>query len=773
MKFSLFSKSVWKKWLISYFIILLVPVIVGWGIYVSIEDIVQNEVNRTNSHLLLQIKSELDGVLADTERLNRELGYDFNVKDVLRMGEEIPDRSRYTILQLQKSLLNSQKASDNFEDIFLYFKSSDLVVSSSNALRSKEFYDTYFSDADMYDEWMEMLWGDNFETVYTDWKYVKNLEAIDVVASLKSYVNLTGKGSRVAVVSLLNRDGLLERFQNIINLNHGSVYILYENGNVLAGSDEGAAFEVMGYGELEEGKSHLRANIDGNDSVISYVQSDLAPIKYVCVYSYGEFWSKVENVRLITLYGLILVLIIAFPLTYVFVKRNYRPVNDILKYIVHESDNKMPGSEDEYIFIAREMSKAFNEKKEILSKMEMQSNLIKNNFFIKALKHGNLSQTDIDDAKKYLDTKFEEAYFLTVMLYADDFVNLFGGEDSMPPEEKHKYSLIIMENIFRELLSEYFACETVIFADCVVGVLNTDKKDISDLKSRLAAIIKKGENIIENHFGLLFKVGVSDIHIGMVNLYEAMSESEQVREYNKISEIEQICFYSDLDIGNPIDYYYPIDREYRLINRIKAGDYETASVILAEIYDINFNKNKLVNQFGKYLMYNILGTLMKVIFSDARSDEFLEDVGETEALINTNNIAGSIERVEKLLEKICLSFSEHIEDKNEVLTINITKYVEENFKNEDLNVNSIGEKFKMSASYISKIFKKESGISLMDYINMVRIQKAKEYMKEGGKTLAEVAKISGYGSVRTFGRIFSKTEGITPSEYKKLVKEGQ
>jgi len=72
----------------------------------------------------------------------------------------------------------------------------------------------------------------------------------------------------------------------------------------------------------------------------------------------------------------------------------------------------------------------------------------------------------------------------------------------------------------------------------------------------------------------------------------------------------------------------------------------------------------------------------------------------------------------------------------------------------------------MHPSYISKLYKAQSGDGILDSINKVRIEKSKEVMREQKVNLEEVAKATGYSNVRTFTRAFMKIEGITPGKYK-------
>lgn len=85
---------------------------------------------------------------------------------------------------------------------------------------------------------------------------------------------------------------------------------------------------------------------------------------------------------------------------------------------------------------------------------------------------------------------------------------------------------------------------------------------------------------------------------------------------------------------------------------------------------------------------------------------------------------------------------------------------------EELNVSTIADRFDLHPNYLSRLFKQQVGIGLLDYINMVRIEEAKKLLKSEYGNLETIARKVGYTNVKTFTRVFTKTEGITPGKYR-------
>lgn len=96
----------------------------------------------------------------------------------------------------------------------------------------------------------------------------------------------------------------------------------------------------------------------------------------------------------------------------------------------------------------------------------------------------------------------------------------------------------------------------------------------------------------------------------------------------------------------------------------------------------------------------------------------------------------------------------------------IKKYIEENYIQPSLNVTSIAKTFGFNPSYLSRLFKAETDINLIDYINGCRMKKAIEYAKKG--TLMYIAaKNVGISDPNYFGKCFKKYTNQNYSELKK------
>ncbi len=99
------------------------------------------------------------------------------------------------------------------------------------------------------------------------------------------------------------------------------------------------------------------------------------------------------------------------------------------------------------------------------------------------------------------------------------------------------------------------------------------------------------------------------------------------------------------------------------------------------------------------------------------------------------------------------------------------KYIQENYQNEDMSLQSVASKVNVSSNHFSTIFRKETGENFIDYLTAVRMDKAKELLCLTGMKSSDVGFEVGYRDPHYFSYIFKKTQGMSPKEYRRAKKE--
>lgn len=95
------------------------------------------------------------------------------------------------------------------------------------------------------------------------------------------------------------------------------------------------------------------------------------------------------------------------------------------------------------------------------------------------------------------------------------------------------------------------------------------------------------------------------------------------------------------------------------------------------------------------------------------------------------------------------------------------KYVDQSFAEPDLTLQDVADHVRVSPTYLSKLLKKEVGLSFIDYLTEVRIRKAMLYMNDPNYKVYEIAEKVGYNSQHYFSNAFKKITGVSPMSYRK------
>ncbi len=140
----------------------------------------------------------------------------------------------------------------------------------------------------------------------------------------------------------------------------------------------------------------------------------------------------------------------------------------------------------------------------------------------------------------------------------------------------------------------------------------------------------------------------------------------------------------------------------------------------------------------------------------------------SETATSSGILLNTITTIERYLDKYdSFENSEPVSDKSNFY-IQIKSYIDNNYSDPMLCLGELSTKFKINSSYLSSQFKKEFKIGVTDYITSVRIEAAKKLLATTDESNEKISQRVGYLNIRTFLRVFSKYEKVTPKEYRRL-----
>lgn len=147
----------------------------------------------------------------------------------------------------------------------------------------------------------------------------------------------------------------------------------------------------------------------------------------------------------------------------------------------------------------------------------------------------------------------------------------------------------------------------------------------------------------------------------------------------------------------------------------------------------------------------------KMMFEKIKSELALEDKYAREIIKNT--ILEFFVRFLRTLKNDG-DFEKEVSLADEITAYLIAHY------SEDLNQKSVAQRFFISRSYLSKLFKAKTGRGFNEYLNKIRIEQAKTALKTTALPVTEIAFGCGFNDSNYFSKIFKKVEGVSPLNYR-------
>ena len=216
---------------------------------------------------------------------------------------------------------------------------------------------------------------------------------------------------------------------------------------------------------------------------------------------------------------------------------------------------------------------------------------------------------------------------------------------------------------------------------------------------------------------------------------------------------------------------YPIDSERQLQQSIRAGDKEGSqrllNVLLSGLYLACGNDLAKIKQHVHSLLVLMSraaidgGADVNDIFRLSQSYE-----PEIEKLRN-------LEELNRWLSMVLHRFINFVFDFNDIKHHNViyqaTAYIKENLA-EKLTLEDAAEHVSLSKSYFCRILKDELGYTFTEYVNHLRVERAKLYLRDSTMSIADIAYAVGFDDQSYFTRIFKKLTNVSPGQYRKSKK---
>ena len=208
-----------------------------------------------------------------------------------------------------------------------------------------------------------------------------------------------------------------------------------------------------------------------------------------------------------------------------------------------------------------------------------------------------------------------------------------------------------------------------------------------------------------------------------------------------------------------------IENELKTVEiHICNGDMIDLKKILKRIFSVEYIINsELTVRAVYFLVVNVIIMAIRKLNIEIPSSVVDAVLSET-ALSTIQNVDELSEYIYDFVFELLVNQKDYFPSTDMVIK-RIVYYVNVNFS-KDLSVKEIGSQFGLTPNYLSQIFKKETGMSFVNYLNNLRIEKACGLLRNSDIKIAEVANQIGYNDNQYFYRVFKKYTGKTPIEYR-------
>lgn len=121
--------------------------------------------------------------------------------------------------------------------------------------------------------------------------------------------------------------------------------------------------------------------------------------------------------------------------------------------------------------------------------------------------------------------------------------------------------------------------------------------------------------------------------------------------------------------------------------------------------------------------------------------------------------------LESYIQYLLDRYGETTHNSSDVLMENIKSYIDENLMH-DFSMEDLAAIFNYNEKYLGRLFKQKTGITVKEYCNLAKVEKAKALLTGSSMNIANIAACAGYNNVTYFNRVFKNATGQSPVEYR-------
>jgi AraC-like DNA-binding protein len=726
------------RWFVSYLAILVIPLIFSIAVYFYSLHIINRNSKEIYESSLEQIRIEVDNYFDGVSQILQQLSLNTDIQVLTLVKDSLQPRDQWTLVESIAEIKKARLIFPLIEDIFVVLNPLDSVITTSAYMTLDLFYHLYYENED--------IGLEEFKTMMRDPRRNEIRLVKDKILILKATtMGFLGDNSATLVIAC-QKEKFDSRYLNMYENNGGRIFIVNKNNQLVFSSDENGTIPSF------QGSTGL---MDGLSCRVLSLDSRIMNWRYLYFIPERLEKAQARQIQFFTFAGLLVCSFFCVFLSYWLTKRHYDPVKKLMA--VFSRPERMDKGEDEFGWMEK---KAMDTQRALGNNLQILRKYCVNKLLEKPFDPVQGKQ----EMERYRISLEGEWNTVTIFLIPD----FPAAGRALLENEGDIISAVqyVIIHIFTEAVGDRFKVEMTDVGEHVAAIINWSG-DKESFITGLEEIIEYTQQEAGAFLHLSILNALGEPRRGPEGIYYSNLEARETQMHLDAKTGQTILHYRDIKYSDG-GYQYTQETEQKLINLIRAGDAEAACATLRQVWAENANPPGLSGRMIRLLAYNILGSLIKGTEQDGGLAE--DPLPPEYRDFNFENIPSDrlIDTLEKAAMDICHANALLRQSRRKhQLSGKVKQYIDENFKNPDINISITSLHFGMNPVYLSAVFKEETGISLLEYINTLRIEEGKKLLKSGFE-VNKAAERSGFQGSGAFIRVFKKLTGITPGQYKEM-----
>lgn len=755
--------NVFRKFLLSYILILVIPLLSNYIVYqVSINKLM-NQATESSKKVLNETRSIIDRKNEEIESFIYQMAKNPDVNQL--MLRELADSNiTYETYKVLNSIRPYWYTNTLFKNFYIYYHNIDLIVSpESSYVRPDDYYKLKAIQGIDLKEWNEH-WNQSYHSGFhfpSDPVTLgdENANFIPYVHSLPFNSKHSPKAN---VVILIDENEITSLLQQVSNQYDGSTFIYDHQGNIIF--NDNLDTEMFVY---NKSLNKYQFSNDNKKFVTIETSSAKNNWTYVAVISKAKLSKDVRYIRNINFIIALATLIIGMFFSLLFSYKNSIPLNRLIG-VLPLAD--LRSIKNPYDFLHSNIKDIISNNVHLKKQIQDQLPIFQDTV-IRKLVTGEISSskeavTLIEQSNLPIKGSFG---FIGII----QIIHLLNEIDKEMLDEMNVAQLFIQKEL-TDLFHNEIICSNV-GADQVLFLLTYTNNPRNNEERKLDRALLSFISRLEEKFSLKVNIGIGRKFERLIDIQQSYEEARlslpPIYSHEQKSTVNK---YLDQVKEERVEFYFPIEMELRLLNAILSGEKTEVKQIINKIYVENIENKKLTEQIGNQILSSLSGTILRVLSKNPQLNQvIIDDVFNHLELmwIKKNDFYHNFNLLKQFFLEITQNINERKIASGQLMIAKIKDCIKMNFSDPNLTLYKISEMVSLPEKMVPTVFKEHTGINISEYIEDVRMNFAKNQLSKTVDTIENIAIDSGYNSSHSFRRAFKRYTGISPSDYRQMIKK--